>query len=61
MSNKTVTRVTEPESQSNLMARKRTSCAMALSLLCVAMIVGRQSNPASQFATSSKMASMGSR
>jgi hypothetical protein len=58
MSNKAVTRVTDPEYTVELMARKRTSCTMALSLLCGAVIVGCQSNPASQFVTSSKTADM---
>ena len=61
MSNKAVTQMTDPNTQSNLMARKRTSCATALSLLCGAMIVGCQSNPASRFVTSSKMAVLGLR
>jgi hypothetical protein len=50
MSDKAVTQMTDP-----------TSCATALSLLCGAMIVGCQSNPASQFVTSSKTADMGLR
>ena len=61
MSNKAMTQMTDPEYTVNLMVRKRLSCATALSLLCGAMIVGCQSNPASQFVTSSKTADMGLR
>jgi hypothetical protein len=42
---KAVTQMTDPNTKSNLMARKRTSSATALSLLCGAMIVGCQSKP----------------
>ena len=44
--------MTDPEYKvSNLMARKRTSRAMALGLLCGEIIVGCHSNPALQFVT----------
>jgi hypothetical protein len=61
MSKRPTAKQTIPNTQSNLMARKRTSCATTLSLLFGEMIVGCQSNPASQFVTSSKTVELGLR
>jgi hypothetical protein len=60
MSNKTVTRVTDLE-YSVEFDGKETYVMRNGVKECGAMIVGCQSNPASRFVTSSKMASMGSR
>jgi hypothetical protein len=59
MSDKTVTQMTNPEYTVEFDGKE--TYAMALSLLCGAMIVGCQSNPASRFVTSSKMAELGLR
>ena len=60
MSNKAVTQMTDPEYTVEFDG-KETYVMRALSLPCGAMIVGCQSNPASQFVTSSKRTDMGLR
>ena len=61
MSNKAVTQMTDPEYTVEFDGKETYVMRAALSLLCGAMIVGCQSNPASQFVTSSKTADRGLR